>query len=54
LTRSARLAPTDALALVLGPGRPPAARLLADRLTDRPAARERLPWPLYVWGFDSI
>jgi predicted N-acetyltransferase YhbS len=46
------LAPATALELFFGAG----ARVLADALPPlvREALASALPWPLYVWGFDSV
>lgn len=44
---------TDAVGLLLGP-RLPGAALRALAPEQRRALRRVLPWPLFVWGFDSI
>lgn len=49
--REVRLDRAGLAGLLLGPRPPEAARRL---LTDRPDVASRLPWPLFVWGFDSI
>lgn len=51
--RGAPLHAPEALALLFGP-RPPAAALALLDGAERAALAERLPWPLFVWGFDSI
>ncbi len=47
------LSPASALSLLFGPALP---RTLALRLdpTTRNAIGRHLPWPLFIWGFDSI
>ncbi len=50
----AALAAPEALELLLGAGTlpPPAAGIFTPE--ERDALAQTLPWPLYVWGFDSI